>query len=430
MTAGENSESVEAANNEAPPCFFHPSSPATALCLSCSRPVCRECVRREGFMHFCPRCRPAVKRPPEKTEAEERRRRFEGKVIPWAKPLLIFIIPLMFLVSSVPTGYLLESPGPSFGLQRDLRVVGAQTYDSDGDFLLTAVRLKESYLINHILSLLDKNNETIKARDYLGEDLDIKAEDLVNQAVTLLSQNGATVVALREAGKRVEVKELGALVAFVGEKYPAYGIIEPGDVIVSLNGEPVRGAAALGETISSMREGEELRLGLKRLDKPALDALDKESRVSVPDMSVFLQGEEREVTVPVVYVPEQDRSVIGVVLRDYFSYESDIEAQWDLEGVKGPSAGLMMTLTLLDAITPEDLTGGKKVAGTGEIFLDGKVGPIGGLPMKIRAAQREGAEIFLYPRDNQEDLEGVSTTLELYPVESLQEALEALRSLR
>jgi len=87
-----------------------------------------------------------------------------------------------------------------------------------------------------------------------------------------------------------------------------------------------------------------------------------------------------------------------------------------------------MTLSLLNLLLPEDLTRGMKVAGTGEVFLDGRVGAIGGLPMKIRAAERQGAEVFLYPRDNQDDLAGVDTRMRLVPVGSLEEALAFLSS--
>jgi PDZ domain-containing protein len=62
-------------------------------------------------------------------------------------------------------------------------------------------------------------------------------------------------------------------------------------------------------------------------------------------------------------------------------------------------------------------------------MLDGSVGPIGGLPMKIRSAEDMGAEVFLYPLDNQADLAGVSTDLELFPVGNLDDALEALSKL-
>ena len=45
--------------------------------------------------------------------------------------------------------------------------------------------------------------------------------------------------------------------------------------------------------------------------------------------------------------------------------------------VLGPSAGLAFTLSILDLLTPGELTGGGRVAVTGEILPDGSIGPIG-----------------------------------------------------
>ncbi len=43
----------------------------------------------------------------------------------------------------------------------------------------------------------------------------------------------------------------------------------------------------------------------------------------------------------------------------------------------------MFTLTVYNLLTPQDLTDGRKIAGTGTIDLDGTVGPIGGVEQAI-----------------------------------------------
>jgi PDZ domain-containing protein len=102
-----------------------------------------------------------------------------------------------------------------------------------------------------------------------------------------------------------------------------------------------------------------------------------------------------------------------------------------IEGIGGPSAGLMMTLGIIDKIKPEDLTGGRVIAGTGTIDNEGKVGPIGGVPQKIIGAKAAGAAIFLTPRDNcAEAVANVKPGVLLVQVDSLQTALDALSTLR
>lgn len=103
----------------------------------------------------------------------------------------------------------------------------------------------------------------------------------------------------------------------------------------------------------------------------------------------------------------------------------------ELADVGGPSAGLMFSLGLIDKLSPEDLTGGAFVAGTGTIDDAGTVGPIGGVTMKTIAARDAGAEFFLTPKDNcaaaAADKPGGLTLIE---VADLQGALDALESIR
>lgn len=349
-----------------------------------------------------------------------------------ARVALPLLLPLALMVTVVPTGFLLESPGPAFDLQADLEVEGAQTYSSQGEFLLTSVSIQESNLLTSALSLFSDGFDLIKVRDYLGEELDSEEQDIVDTVITYVSQDTATVAGLREVGIPVEVRGMGALVVAVAGGYPAQGAVEPGEVIVAVNGEPVTGGESLNALINAAPEGESVTLTLRKLDAEKLKESADESSNSAatrPDLALLLLEEEREVELIPVYEPALERRIIGVSIRDYFTYSAAPKVSWDLETVSGPSAGLMMTLSLVNALTPEDLTAGEKVAGTGEITLEGDVGPIGGLPMKILAAEGEGAEVFLYPADNQEDLAEVSTDMELHAVSTLQEAVDYLRSM-
>src|SRR5690625_5436518 len=77
-----------------------------------------------------------------------------------------------------------------------------------------------------------------------------------------------------------------------------------------------------------------------------------------------------------------------------------VDVAFNVYGVGGPSAGTMFALAIIDELTPGALTGGKHVAGTGEIDPTGTVGPIGGARQKVAAATENGATLFLSPADN------------------------------
>jgi PDZ domain-containing protein len=121
--------------------------------------------------------------------------------------------------------------------------------------------------------------------------------------------------------------------------------------------------------------------------------------------------------------PGVDEPLIGVFLVEPFPFEITIESG----DVGGPSAGLMWAVGLYDLLTPGDLTGGRTVAGTGSIDLEGKVGPIGGILDKVVAAREANADIMLVPRDNYDEARDVDAgDLTLISVSTLDEAIEAI----
>jgi PDZ domain-containing protein len=115
-------------------------------------------------------------------------------------------------------------------------------------------------------------------------------------------------------------------------------------------------------------------------------------------------------------------------------FEVDIETN----SIGGPSAGLAFTLALIDELTEGELACGDEIAVTGTIGLDGTVGPIGGLAQKVSAVHQHGVSVFLVPASQSElqDEEQVRRLrdagrgdVEIIPVETLDDALEALEEL-
>jgi PDZ domain-containing protein len=98
--------------------------------------------------------------------------------------------------------------------------------------------------------------------------------------------------------------------------------------------------------------------------------------------------------------------------------------------IGGPSAGLMFALGIVDKLTPGNLTGGKFVAGTGEISADGTVGAIGGIQQKMIGARQAGATVFLTPAGNCADTAGaVPQGMRLVRVSTLAGAMSGLKAL-
>jgi PDZ domain-containing protein len=89
----------------------------------------------------------------------------------------------------------------------------------------------------------------------------------------------------------------------------------------------------------------------------------------------------------------------------------------------------MFALGILDAVTDGDLTRGYFVAGTGTIAQDGTVGAVGGAAEKALAAQQDGAQVFLVPKDDAEEARRWVRDLQVVPVERFEDAIQALCAL-
>ncbi|MEU1268997.1 S16 family serine protease [Streptomyces sp. NPDC005799] len=112
----------------------------------------------------------------------------------------------------------------------------------------------------------------------------------------------------------------------------------------------------------------------------------------------------------------------------------DVKVTLRLADVGGPSAGLLFTLGIVDKLDGNgsggDLTGGRTVAGTGTISADGKVGAVGGVALKTQAARRDGATVFLVPKDECGDAKSeLPKGLRLVPVTTLKGAVGSLVAL-
>jgi PDZ domain-containing protein len=217
----------------------------------------------------------------------------------------------------------------------------------------------------------------------------------------------AAVVALKAAGFPVTVEGEGVRVEGLVADMPAQGVLEQDDTILAVSGEPTLTVAALQAAINRHAPGEELDLRVRRGD------------------------DERDVPVQTKPSPSNPSlPMVGVYISTRgYKLELPFPVDVDTEGVGGPSAGLMFALGILDAVTDGDLTRGHFIAGTGTIDVDGKVGPIGAAREKVIGAERDGAEVFLVPRDNYEEARLGVRGATLLPVDRIGDAVRALCAL-
>jgi PDZ domain-containing protein len=120
---------------------------------------------------------------------------------------------------------------------------------------------------------------------------------------------------------------------------------------------------------------------------------------------------------------------LGIFVASVPEIPLDIEI--DAGNVSGPSGGQIFALAIYDLLTPGSLTGGKHIAGTGTIDVDGSIGPIGGVRQKLVGAKNAGAEYFLIPESNCSDAKGnIPAGIKVIAVSNLKQSLKAIESIR
>lgn len=220
------------------------------------------------------------------------------------------------------------------------------------------------------------------------------------------SEEVAAAVALRELGYEIDAELKGALVVAVAPDAPAAGKLEPTEVIVAVDGSPVRTPVDLRRLIAKHEPGETVRL------------------------RVQAGGATRVVEVGTIEsLEEPGRPIVGIQVEQFADIVLPIDVEIELGGVGGPSAGLAFALDVVEELRG-DVDRGLRVAATGELALDGGVAPIGGVKQKVIGARRSGADVFLVPAgDNAVEARRHAGDLRIIPVESFRQALRALATL-
>jgi len=224
-------------------------------------------------------------------------------------------------------------------------------------------------------------------------------EQLRDQNLNLMNQSkqNAIYVALTELGYDVVFEGSGARVTAFTEVSAAGGVLEPGDVIVAVDGTPVEFLDDAMSLLGGRAPGDTVELTIERpVDDP--DVASERKVVEITLIPYRALNEDDEL------IEDPDRGMVGVFLENgeteiVFPVEVDIDSQ----NIGGPSAGMMFTLEIMNQLTEEDLTKGNRIAGTGTIRQDGTVGAIGGIKQKVYGAIDASAVYVLVPDGNYDE---------------------------
>jgi PDZ domain-containing protein len=335
------------------------------------------------------------------------------------------IVLALIAAAAVRVPYYRFAPGSLYATEALVTADGAPSYPTEGGQIdFTTVSSKKASVLDWALARFDESVELLDADDFeRGRTPEESRQE--NLEMMVGSKQMAEVAALRKLGYPVQVRGTGALVKALykdaeGHDLPAASVLHVNDTIVEVDGQAVELGEAAVAAIGARKPGENITLKVQA-------APDDPGRV----VNVTLASRCAAAKAGECPAGDEDKPLLGVRLSNRDTrFDMPLKLTIDTKDVGGPSAGLALTLGIIDVLTPGSLSGGGHVAATGTIDADGNVGPVGGIRQKTHLVLRQHVPLFLVPAGDEADearryAEGSGTLV--VPVKTLDDALTILR---
>jgi PDZ domain-containing protein len=333
----------------------------------------------------------------------------------WPFAVVSLVLISIIVAVTVQLPYYAIAPGGALDVGRLVRVSdGNTTYEANGSVLMCTVSLKRTTVVEALQGWLDPSIDVVKDEVIVPPTIDEDRLRKLNLQAMDTSKEQALAVAFEHLGYD-SVTGSGAQIVDVVADSPAEGKVEPGETITAIDGAAIELHTDAIRILRTHRPGDRVRLTVV----PVGDGKTPDGATRDVDLTLQANPEDRK------------RAMVGVTLRTRSpGFDFPFEVTIDSEGIGGPSAGLAFTLELLEVLTPGELTGGKKIAATGTMELDGSVGEVGGVAQKAVAVRRAGAELFLVPHAELAEARAhAGKGLRVEPVRDLEDALRILEGL-
>jgi len=261
----------------------------------------------------------------------------------------------------------------------------------------------EAIIPIYLLSYFMEDWEVQKISDFQLSDENQEEIQLRNKIMLDNSIQNAIFVAYEEAGRNIEITGYDNYI--IGTTLD--NGLKIGDKIVKVNDIEVLNINEIKKIIMEAYIGEKV------------------------EMTILRDGKEIEVSCEVV--EEEGNKIIGVAMVTNYQYELDPEIEISFKkSESGSSGGLMMALSIYNAISGEDLVRGRNIAGTGTIDMNGNVGRIDGIKYKLKGAVKNGMDVVLVPESNYEEAIAVKKEkgyeIDIVKVSTFDDAINYLRN--
>ena len=322
------------------------------------------------------------------------------------------VIAALAVAVLIPVPYVILGPGPTLNtLGKDssgqplITISGHPTYPTTGHLNMVTVGYQGGPGVNlniftALAAWLNPHEAVVPESELFAPGQTQQQSQQQDTQEMTGSQQDATAAALTE----LHIPYQTQVVVVQSEAgFPAAGVLKAGDVITAVDGKTVTSESSLTSLIGAHPAGSTLTVTILR--------------------------NGRSQTVQVGTKESGGRPVMGVQVTEQYNFPFTVK--FSVGDIGGPSAGMMFALGIIDKLTVLNLTGGKFIAGTGEIEASGKVDPIGGIQQKMVGARDAGATIFLAPASNCSDVKGaIPAGLRVVKVSTLSQAVTYLEDIK
>jgi PDZ domain-containing protein len=316
-------------------------------------------------------------------------------IVRWSLIILVAILVIGGLGLRFQFNEYAITPGHAEDVAPLITIAGHDKPAVQGQILLTDVFLTKINWLTWIQTKFTKDAQIIPTSALVAPG--VPSSELTAQGFLEMAhaKDQARAAALTRLGYAVTAKASGAQISQVALNAPAWNSLHVGDVITQANGRPVTSSCGLISALHDAVPSTKVPFTVLPARFSSSGSLSLGSpehlsiRVSSPRGGALASA-----------CPGSSRSAqvyLGIGISSYVSYDFPFSIAISTPNIGGPSAGLAMTLGIIDQLSQGKLLLRRTIAATGTMDAMGNVGDVGGVPQKAVTVQRAGARIFLVP---------------------------------
>lgn len=317
----------------------------------------------------------------------------------------VLLLYLVFIVTlTYPLPYYISTGGGV--IDTTDRVEVENEYESKGNLNFLYVLQLKATIPTYVLAKIVPTWDLESVSDYqISEDESMDELEIRDKLYLEEANTAAIFVAYEQAGKEIKIHSKNNHIVYLQDRTKTD--LKIGDILLSVDGIEVDNIERVREVVTSKNVGDKLNL------------------------KVLRDGKERNCYAEVFL--ENGEKYIGISFLTTYDYDLEPSLKLNFKNNEsGPSGGLMLALTIYDKLTSEDITSGKKIAGTGTIDMNGNIGQIGGVKYKLRGAVKNNMDLMIVANgENYEECMKIkkeeNLDIEIAGVSTFKEALEVLR---